>query len=1123
MRFKMSIISAVLAFIVIPVQTIFAEEPDELWESYYSNTPMEFPSPLLNPLGPGQGFLAKEPSLSQLYSTGGDEPLNFSDNYGDNTFSLRGCISLDSFGAVWFGHINIGGGSPLAAGNVTFGLHTDDEGVIWIDGELILSTYYGAFQTTTINLSDGQHEIIIGFHEGGGGAYIRAKFAQGSNIAFEDLAFIHPGAPSQAGLWSAAPWLGSGNEADPYKIATVTDLLNLGADPNYYDKHFILLNDVNLTGHTFNKAVISPDTNPSGISFEGTPFTGVFDSGSHKITGLVIDGNDYVGLFGVVGSGGQINDLGVECSVSGDLSVGGLVGWNYGTVSNCYATGTVSGDDDYVGGLVGVNCDGTVSNCYSSGSVSGTDYVGGLVGGNSGGGDVSNCYTISDVSGNDYVGGLVGDNQGNILQCHSQGNVSASNTSTVYGEGGVGGLVGFNNGDISECYSIGSVGGQAKVGGLVGNNDYGIPSGYISNCYASGSVEGTDDFVGGLVGHNDEGASMSNCYSTGFVNGVDHVGGLVGGGCASCVSGYWDVDTSGKTTSAGGAGLTHTQMQQQSSFAGWDFDDVWRMPYCVGYPVLRCFGGLGGSGTIENPYRIGTAAELIEVGQNTCLYDANFVLTNDIDMGGQVFDRAIIAPDTNPSMQQFQGMYFTGVFDGNDHKITGLVTDGNDYVGLFGFVLGGQIKDLGVEGSVNGDRFVGGLMGYTNSGSVLNCYSTGDVSTTENAVGGLAGGSFDADFSECHSTCFVSGNEDVGGLLGYITNGTNVSNCHSTGDVTGENNVGGLAGKNYDGNISDCYSTGSVGGDDYVGGLVGYSHSGSLSNCYSTGAVSGDEYVGGLTGYNDYGSVSSCYSTGRTDGTNWVGGLVGYLTGNNEYGDVLDSYSLGDVNGLGNCVGGLVGTNDNGTISGCFASGRIERGVSAVGGLVGENFGEVSDCYARGGVNGGYYVGGLMGYVHDCNVYNCYSIGDVNGVSYTGGLAGLIMATIPTTVANSFWDVNSQTHGLTGSNSIGLNGGGTLTNVAGHTTVQMRTASIYTGWDIGDDSLWSICEPTNYPRFYWQIPAWDYRCPDGCGFEDYSVLAGKWQMEDAAVNLAGEAIIDFEDMMAFCENWLVGR
>ncbi|MBN2588388.1 MAG: hypothetical protein JXA96_00880, partial [Sedimentisphaerales bacterium] len=144
------------------------------------------------------------------------------------------------------------------------------------------------------------------------------------------------------------------------------------------------------------------------------------------------------------------------------------MGDNYGTVTNCYSNGTVSGDR-YVGGLVGYNY-GTVTNCYSSATVSGYYYyVGGLVGTNSYGrwtnsyGSVSNCYSSGTVSGDQYVGGLVGSNDYgcSITNCYSTG--------TVSGDGNIGGLVGFGS-DSWILYSVWDIetSGLSKSDGGVG-------------------------------------------------------------------------------------------------------------------------------------------------------------------------------------------------------------------------------------------------------------------------------------------------------------------------------------------------------------------------------------------------------------------------------------------------------------------------------------------------------------------------------------------------------------------------------------------------------------------------------------------------------------------------------
>jgi hypothetical protein len=124
-----------------------------------------------------------------------------------------------------------------------------------------------------------------------------------------------------------------------------------------------------------------------------------------------VSGDIYIG--GLVGRNyrGTIINCYVAGSISGRDSVGGLVGYNYDTISMCYATGSVDGDGYSAGGLVGENeYGGTITDCYASGLVSVRyDNAGGLVGRN-GRGRITNCYSTGTVSGNDNVGGLVGDN-----------------------------------------------------------------------------------------------------------------------------------------------------------------------------------------------------------------------------------------------------------------------------------------------------------------------------------------------------------------------------------------------------------------------------------------------------------------------------------------------------------------------------------------------------------------------------------------------------------------------------------------------------------------------------------------------------------------------------------------
>ncbi len=286
---------------------------------------------------------------------------------------------------------------------------------------------------------------------------------------------------------------------------------------------------------------------------------------------------------------------------------------------------------------------------------------------------------------------------------------------------------------------------------------------------------------------------------------------------------------------------------------------------------------LDGSGTQEDPWLIQSLEDFNDFAADANYWAGFTRLETDVNLAGMVYDRAVIACDVNDSESGFQGVAFSGVFDGNDHKIKNLNIDGgvgSRYLGLFGYIDGdGDVSNLGLEGgSVSGGWIVGGLVGSTNEGTISKCYSTCDVNGVNN-VGGLMGRFEYGSVSNCYSTGEVSGtNEAIGGLAGYTK--AIVSNCYSTGNVNGGGSVGGLVGSAIYSSVSNCYSTGDVSGTgETIGGLTGYTF-GIVSNCYSTGNVSGGRFVGGLMGSNNA-NVSNCYSTGDVNGGDSVGGLVG--------------------------------------------------------------------------------------------------------------------------------------------------------------------------------------------------------------------------------------------------------
>jgi hypothetical protein len=246
-------------------------------------------------------------------------------------------------------------------------------------------------------------------------------------------------------------------------------------------------------------------------------------------------------------------------SVTGRSDVGGLVGSNHGPVRYSYVTGSVAGEQD-VGGLVGSNYD-TIRNSYATNAVAGEWNAGGLVGSNYGA--VRDSYSAGSMTGNYYAGGLVGGNNGTVSNSYSTGSV----TGNYY----VGGLTGSNSGSVTISYSTGSVTGSSIVSSLVGINGR---DGTVSNSYSAGSATG-HYYVAGLAAVNF--GTVNNSYSAANVTGQEYVGGLLAvnwGGNAS--SSFWDIETSGQVSSAGGTGKTTAEMQDIATFFGaaWDISAV---------------------------------------------------------------------------------------------------------------------------------------------------------------------------------------------------------------------------------------------------------------------------------------------------------------------------------------------------------------------------------------------------------------------------------------------------------------------------------------------------------------------------------------------------------------------
>ena len=254
---------------------------------------------------------------------------------------------------------------------------------------------------------------------------------------------------------AAAKDLGYTIESDgTYTVTSADGLMNVAELVNggKSDINITLDTDIDLTGK---------DWTPIGTDYDNS-YKGTFDGGGHTITGLTFTTNDvYAGLFGHLNSAGTVKNVvmeGVQITSNQIYggSIGGVVGYSWGTIENCSVSGSVSGTV-YVGGVVGVQIGGSITGCNSSATVKGTVDVGGVAGQTNSSATLTACYAMGNVIieidpvKNISGGGLVGFNGGNgVLACYATGNVTSTGSST--GNVHIFGLLGDNYTTVTACY-----------------------------------------------------------------------------------------------------------------------------------------------------------------------------------------------------------------------------------------------------------------------------------------------------------------------------------------------------------------------------------------------------------------------------------------------------------------------------------------------------------------------------------------------------------------------------------------------------------------------------------------------------------------------------------------------
>ena len=292
-----------------------------------------------------------------------------------------------------------------------------------------------------------------------GTAFITCTFTNGKTFVYK----MKNATDWQAGgeytytvsLLAAAKDLGYTIESDgSYTVTSADGLMNIAELVNggKTDINITLDTDIDLTGKNWT---------PIGTDYDNS-YKGTFDGGGHTITGLTFTTNDeFAGLFGWLNRAGSVKNVvmeGVQITSNRIYggSIGGVVGYGWGTIENCSVSGSVSGTV-YVGGVVGAQIGGSITGCSSSATVKGTVDVGGVAGQTNSSATLTACYATGNViiemapKKNIAGGGLVGMNAGSsLLACYATGNVTSTGSSTGYMH--IGGFLGNNYTTVTACY-----------------------------------------------------------------------------------------------------------------------------------------------------------------------------------------------------------------------------------------------------------------------------------------------------------------------------------------------------------------------------------------------------------------------------------------------------------------------------------------------------------------------------------------------------------------------------------------------------------------------------------------------------------------------------------------------
>lgn len=743
-----------------------------------------------------------------------------------------------------------------------------------------------------------------------------------------------------------------------------------------------------------------------------TAFTGTFDGNGHTIVGLQANG----GLFGKLANGAVVKNVNISSSVftgnEGD-SVGAVAAENNGgTISGISGYGnTVKGSGGYIGGLVGKNYGGISNSDDQSTVIAGAGTVaGGIAGVNGGTFDWSTFDAkigyIDNVQSNSAVttaglpvgqyasnlGGIVGINEKHersALGPEMDTDIDNASAHGVTGKSGStktsGGIVGTNNGKLTNVYNESIIHGSEAIGGIAGTNvmvdpdDWSASQPTLENIANAVEIIGDagSKNVGGLVGMQDH-ATTNQGRNTGAITGCTNVGGMVGYNTAG--SYLNNLENSPQATITGIKNVGGIAGVNEGVISADDQLNLVNSGKIYGWENV---GGIAGknSGKIDNVNSNINLYVLDEATRNALKGSA--VITPNAQFFGGVTGENVgtITNATNRArVDAAQASYVGGIVGKN-------TSDGEKV---------GQLLGMGNsnEGFVIGNNYVGGVIGKNEvaiTGTAeesVGIVNSGTVIALAGGAGGIIGENsakithvIMKNEGEVHGNASADGSRDENGTGGIIgVNGSEAAITNSSlmnrvnGNVSGVANVGGIIGINHgvitggrDDNNNyykyQIYNNGTIqagsydatngtitaGAGENIGGLLG-NNSGKLTAGYNTGVVKAEQSsnVGGIAGTNS-GTLDQVFNSVVT--------VTKTATGETDAeGRKLYTYTYTDggaISGDSN-VGGIVGSNKaGGKLSNAYSSTAV-AGVSNVANIVGSNAGDVSNIYgyaANGNTN----------------------------------------------------------------------------------------------------------------------------------------------------------------------------